>query len=171
MRKKEWILTVAAVFIFFIQPGRAAGGAMKLTSIFFNDGQAIPPRFTCQGDDINPELTIENIPSSAKTLVLIVDDPDAPSGNWVHWIVFDISPVSRIGENSIPGKQGLNSAGELSWHGPCPPSGRHRYFFNIYALDAVLNLKEGASRVELEEAMQGHILADARLLGTYEKKR
>lgn len=144
---------------------------MKIKSPEFEHNQSIPSRFTCEGEDINPPLIIEDIPQEAKSLALIMDDPDAPMGTWVHWIVFDLPLLSKIEENSIPGKQGLNNAGKRDYHGPCPPSGTHRYFFKIYALDTVLNLKEGISKGQLEKAMQGHILAQAELVGLYKRKK
>jgi Raf kinase inhibitor-like YbhB/YbcL family protein len=144
---------------------------MKLTSPEFKNNGFIPKKFTCQGEDINPLLAMEDVPKQAKSLALIVDDPDAPMGTWVHWVVFDILPASAIEENSISGKQGRNNSGSNNYHGPCPPSGTHRYFFKLYALDAMLNLKEGASKAELENAMQGHILAEAQLIGLYQKAR
>lgn len=143
---------------------------MKLTSPDFENNSYIPAKFTCEGNDISPTLVIENIPSNAKGLSLIVDDPDAPMGLWVHWVVFDMPVASRIEENSIPGKQGINNAGGLNYHGPCPPSGTHRYFFKIYALDVTLNLNEGISKGTLEKAMQGHILDKAELIGLYQRK-
>jgi len=150
----------------------AKGGAvMKITSPEFGQNQLIPQRFTCEGEDVNPALVLEDIPKEAKSLALIMDDPDAPMGTWVHWVVFDIPIINSIAENSIPGKQGMNNAGHKNYHGPCPPSGTHRYFFKIYALDASLNLKEGISKGALEKAMQGHILAKAELIGLYKRKQ
>ena len=142
---------------------------MKITSPDFKHNEFIPRKFTCQGEDINPALIIESIPKEAKSLAMIVDDPDAPMGTWVHWVVYDIGVVERIEENSIPGKQGSNNFGRKNYGGPCPPSGTHRYFFKIYALDQMLNLKEGLSKQELEKAMQGHILEKAELIGLYRK--
>ena len=143
---------------------------MKIFSPDFQHNQAIPPKFTCEGDDLNPELVISDIPEEAKSLALIVDDPDAPMGMWVHWVVYNIPPtLSRIAEHSIPGKQGTNDFGRLNYGGPCPPSGEHRYFFKLYALDATLNLKEDATKKQLEEAMKGHILNKAELVGRYRK--
>ena len=144
---------------------------MELKSPEFENNKPIPAKFTCEGRDINPALIIEGIPAETKSLALIVDDPDAPIGTWVHWVVLDIPVVSRIEENSIPGKQGINNAGGRNYHGPCPPFGTHRYFFKIYALDAVLNLKEGVSKGQLEKAMQGHILDKAELVGLYKRNR
>lgn len=142
---------------------------MKLTSPEFENNKNIPKKFTCQGGDINPALVIENIPDDTKSLALIVDDPDAPMGMWVHWVVYNIDVISRIDENSIPGTQGHNDFGRLNYGGPCPPSGTHRYFFKIYALDAKLDLKEGISKKELESAIKPHIIDKAELIGLYKK--
>ncbi|MBI5145130.1 MAG: YbhB/YbcL family Raf kinase inhibitor-like protein [Candidatus Omnitrophica bacterium] len=142
---------------------------MKLTSPVFENNNYIPAKYTCEGDDINPALAIEGIPQGAKSLALIMDDPDAPMGTWVHWVVFDIPVISEIEENSIPGKQGKNNFGRLDYGGPCPPSGTHRYFFKIYALDKELGLNEGISKGALEKAMQGHILAEAQIIGLYQR--
>lgn len=144
---------------------------MNLKSPAFENNKFIPSKYTCEGDDINPPITIENIPQGTKSLALIMDDPDAPMGTWVHWVVFDIPVLDSIEEDSIPGKQGITNSGKRDYHGPCPPSGVHRYFFKIYALDAALNLKEGISKQVLEKAMQGHILDKAEIIGLYQKKR
>ena len=142
---------------------------MEVTSPEFENGKKIPRKFTCEGDDINPTLIIEDIPAGTKSLALIVDDPDAPMGTWVHWVSFNIPVVSQIDEDSIPGKQGLNDFGRKDYGGPCPPSGTHRYFFKLYALDNVLDLNEGIKKEALEEAMEGHILDKAELIGLYKK--
>jgi len=139
---------------------------MKLTSPDFKNKEKIPIRFTGDGEDINPNLIIENIPENAKSLVLIVDDPDCPGG-WNHWVVWNIKIINNIKENSIPGIQGKTGWGTNRYKGPKPPSGTHRYFFRILALDAVLNLREGSIREELEEAMKGHILDKTELIGLY----
>lgn len=142
---------------------------MQLTSPDFEQGKLIPEKFTCEGDDINPTLIIENIPAGTKSLALIVDDPDTPRGTRVHWVVYGIPVVSRIDEDSVPGEQGMNDFGRGDYGGPCPPSGTHRYFFKIYALDAELALGEGIDKEALEKAMQGHILDRTELIGLYEK--
>ena len=144
---------------------------MELRSPAFEHGGFIPIKYTCQGQDINPALVIEGIPQNAKSLALIVEDPDAPMGIWVHWVVYDIGVVSRIDEDSIPGEQGVNDFGRKDYGGPCPPSGTHRYFFKIYALDKNLGLQEGLSKKELEAAIQPHILDKAELIGLYKKSR
>ena len=142
---------------------------MEITSPAFKHNEYIPAKYTCEGEDANPPLVINGIPKEAKSLALIMDDPDAPMGVWVHWVVFDMPVVSRIEENSVPGKLGITNSGR-DYHGPCPPSGTHRYFFKIYALDTQLNLKEGISKEQLEKAMQGHILDKAELIGLYKRK-
>ena len=162
------LLTVIVSGIYFSEINEG-GENMKLTSPAFENNKSIPSKFTCQGEDINPALVIEDIPAGTKSLALIVDDPDAPMGTWVHWVVYDIAPISRIDENSIPGKQGINDFRKKDYGGPCPPSGTHRYFFKIYALGKELGLGEGINKKGLEGAMQGHILDQAELIGLYKK--
>ncbi len=148
-------------------------GDMKLNSLAFVDNGAIPAHYTCDGKDTNPPLRIENVPGAARSLALIVDDPDAPVGMWVHWVVWNIDPKSReIGENSVPvgAAQGKNDWRRNSYGGPCPPSGAHRYFFKLYALDTTLNLGAGTTKVDLEKAMKGHVLAQAQLIGIYKRR-
>lgn len=172
MRSKIFfILLIVFVSANLVKNDLQGGSSMKITSPEFEDNQFIPKKFTCEGEDITPTLIIEDIPKEAKSLALIVDDPDAPMGTWVHWVVFDIPIINRIEENSIPGKQGINDFGKKDYGGPCPPSGTHRYFFKIYALDKMLNLKEGISKAALEKTMQGHILDKAELIGLYKKGR
>lgn len=142
---------------------------MRLTSREFKHNEFIPKKFTCEGEDVNPALIIEGIPAGAKSLALIVDDPDAPMGTWVHWVVYNMPVISRIDEDSIPGEQGMNDFGRGDYGGPCPPTGTHHYFFKIYALDADLNLKAGLNKQALEKAMQGHIADKTELVGLYKK--
>ena len=174
MKKIGFLLIIGIMLSFNIiavaQTGRGKEAEMELTSKEFKHNQPIPAKFTCQGDDINPALIIGGIPKEAESLALIVDDPDAPMGAWVHWVVYDIPVISRIEEDSIPGIQGINDFGRKDYGGPCPPSGTHRYFFKIYALGKKLNLGEGVSKKELEKAMQGHILDKAELIGLYKKQ-
>ena len=151
------------------QPQGEGDGRMRLTSPSFKNGANIPAKFTGEGLDINPALDIEDLPAGTKSLALIVDDPDAPMKTWVHWVVYDISPVSHIDENSVPGKQGMNDSGKKSYHGPYPPSGTHRYYFKMYALDKVLKSREGISKEDLEDAMKGSILSSAELMGLYSR--
>lgn len=142
---------------------------MELKSAAFSDKGDLPPKYTCDGANVNPPLTINNIPGSAKSLALIVDDPDAPRGDWVHWVVWNIPVTETIDEDSVPGEQGVNDFGANIYKGPCPPSGTHRYFFKAYALDAMLNLPKSTTKAGMEKAMRGHILAKAELIGTYSR--
>jgi Raf kinase inhibitor-like YbhB/YbcL family protein len=146
---------------------------LTLSSPAFPHEGMIPPQFTCDGSDASPPLAIANVPGNAKSLALIVDDPDAPVGTWVHWVIWNIgSGTKEIPENSVPqgALQGTNDFGKQRYGGPCPPSGTHRYFFKLYALDAPLPLKAGAGKASIEEAMQGHILARTELVGRYRRK-
>ncbi len=145
------------------------GGAMQLSSPAFQSQQLIPRKYTCQGEDINPALRIAGIPAETKSLALIVDDPDAPGGNWDHWVVYNIPTVTEIKENSVPGEEGHNNFGRTSYGGPCPPSGVHRYFFKIYALDAELNFFKTPHKKDVLKAMEGHILDQTELIGLYKK--
>jgi len=145
---------------------------IKITSPEFSHHGIIPPKYTCDGEDINPPLLIEEVPGEAKSLVLIVDDFDAPAGTWVHWLVWNINPkVREIAENSVPtdGVLGINDFGKLEYGGPCPPGGTHRYFFKIYALDTILDLPKGAKKDELEKAMANHILDRGELMAKYSR--
>lgn len=143
---------------------------LKIQSPAFEANKPIPKKYSCDGNDINPPLTIEGTPKEAKTLALIVDDPDAPSGTFDHWIVWNIpASTSKIEENTIPGKEGLNSARHPSYMGPCPPGGTHRYFFKVYALDGELNLGINSKKKDVEKAMQGHIIAKGELVGLYSR--
>ena len=144
---------------------------MKLESLGFENNGFIPGKFTCDGIDINPGLIIEDIPEETKRLALIMEDPDAPMGTWVHWVVFNIHVTDVIEENTVPGTQGTNDFRKLEYGGPCPPSGTHRYFFKLFALDEKLHIEEGCKKKELEEAMEGHILATAELVGLYEREK
>jgi Raf kinase inhibitor-like YbhB/YbcL family protein len=148
-------------------------GSMKITSTAFSEGGNIPVKFTCDGPDTSPPLKIEGAPSAAKTLVLIVDDPDAPSGLFTHWLVWNIDPKAEsIGEGSSPGgTEGKNDFGKTGYGGPCPPSGTHRYFFKVFALDQELKLEAGARRKELDAAMKGHVIGQGQLMGRYARKK
>lgn len=146
---------------------------MIISSPSFNPNEKIPTKFTCDGWDLNPELTVQNVPSEAKSLALIMEDPDAPVGLWTHWVVWNIDPqTSTIKEESVPPKsvEGKTSANNIGYHGPCPPDGLpHRYFFKLFALDKILNLKPGSERAELEQEMEGHVIQVAELMGIYER--
>lgn len=136
----------------------------------FEPGKKIPKKYSCDGNDINPPLIVEGIPKEAKTLALIMDDPDAPNGTFDHWIVWNIpASNSKINENSVPGKEGMNSARKPSYMGPCPPNGTHRYFFKVYALDTELSLGVNSRKKDVEKAVQGHVLAKGELIGLYSR--
>jgi len=138
-----------------------------VSSPAFKNNSKIPSKYTCHGEDMNPQLDLEGVPTETKSLVLIVDDPDCPIGDWVHWIVWNIKPNSMIKENNVPGVEGMNDFSKHSYGGPCPPSGTHRYFFKVYALDTELTLNVHARKKDLLNAMSGHILAKGELLGLY----
>jgi len=144
---------------------------MSLTSPSFDAGQPIPSKFSCHGEDISPELAWDTPPEGTQSLALIMDDPDAPVGTWVHWVVFNISPTTtRLDEGAVNfSTDGNNSWKRGGYGGPCPPSGTHRYFFKLYALDTQLDLSPGADKSALEKAMDGHILALGELMGTFTK--
>jgi Raf kinase inhibitor-like YbhB/YbcL family protein len=144
---------------------------LKLISTVFSHNGHIPSKYTCEGENINPPLKVENIPDATKTLALIVEDPDAAKGVFDHWILWNISPDEAIAEGSKPGISGTNSFGKTGYGGPCPPSGEHRYFFRVYALDDVLGLLAGSKKEELLDAMKGHVLASAELMGVYQKHK
>jgi Raf kinase inhibitor-like YbhB/YbcL family protein len=144
---------------------------MRLTSTAFAHGEAIPARYTCDGADVSPPLAIEDIPPAAVCLALIVDDPDAPVGTWIHWVAFDLPITGTVPE----GVRSLGTPGRNSWRrtgygGPCPPFGEHRYYFRAYALDARLGLREAVGRKQVLDAMQGHVLAEATLMGRYSRR-
>ena len=141
--------------------------SLIVSSPAFKNNNKIPPKYTCHGEDINPQLDIEGIPEETKSLVLIVDDPDCPIGDWVHWIVWNIKPTNTIKENSIPGVEGMNDFRKHSYGGPCPPSGSHRYFFKVYALDIELTLSVHTRKKDLQRAMSEHVLAKGELVGRY----
>ena len=145
---------------------------LRISSTAFEHNGNIPKKYTCQGDDVNPPLRIEGIPSGAKSLVLIADDPDAPRGDWVHWVVWNISPETRIiEEDSVPSGaiQGMNDFSKTDYGGPCPPSGTHRYFFKVFALDNVLNLPSSSRKPDILRAIQGHVIDKGELVGMYRK--
>jgi Raf kinase inhibitor-like YbhB/YbcL family protein len=144
------------------------GAAMDLTSPAFDHEAAIPARYSCDGEDVSPELRIAAVPRNAATLVLIMDDPDAPVGTWDHWVAYDFEPRGTIPEDvGDLGTAGLNSWKQTGYGGPCPPAGTHRYFFRILALDAPLGLDEGADKEAVLVASEGHVLAEAVLMGTF----
>jgi len=152
---------------------------LKIYSSAFEDGGMIPSKYTCDGADISPPLAWSGLPEGTKSIAIINDDPDAPMGTWVHWVIYNIPPtaqglaedIKRVEKLPDGTLQGKNSWGRIGYGGPCPPGGTHRYFFKIYALDKMLNLKPGATKEELLTAMKGHILAQAQFYGKYSRKR
>jgi Raf kinase inhibitor-like YbhB/YbcL family protein len=154
-----WLWMVAAM----------SNGSLSVSSPSFEANGFIPKKYTCQGENINPGIFIGNIPAGTKSLAIIVDDPDAPDGIFVHWVVWNIDPATPITENSVPGMEGTNSFGVRNYNGPCPPSGVHRYFFKVFALDDMLNIKQGVNEHAVQKAMKDHILASGELVGKYQK--
>jgi Raf kinase inhibitor-like YbhB/YbcL family protein len=161
--------------------GKFSGAAMsmRLTSAAFADGQPIPAKYTCDGTDVSPPLAWTNAPVNTKSFALIADDPDAPMGTWVHWVLYDLSVITGALPEGVEksqhitgnAMQGLNDFRRLGYGGPCPPSGKpHRYFFKIYALDTRLNLKPGLTKKELLKVTNGHVLAEGQLMGTYQRQ-
>jgi Raf kinase inhibitor-like YbhB/YbcL family protein len=171
--QKAIIASAFAIAVTTIASFAAGGAKMKITSSAFQEGATIPSKFTCDGTDASPPLQIADIPSGAKSLALIVDDPDAPSGLFTHWIVWNLSPqTSTVAEGSAPkGVQGTNDFGKSGYGGPCPPSGTHRYYFKIFALDRELDLSSGAKRTQLDAAMKGHVVAQGELMGRYSRHK
>ena len=179
------LVVIAAIFSVLVSyvalDSDGSGGGetpmkFKLNSHSFSDGGNIPKKYTCDAEDVSPELHWTDPPSAAKSFALIVDDPDAPSRTWVHWVLFDLPgdthalPEATGKRASLPNgaQQGTNDFGKAGYGGPCPPPGKpHRYFFKLYALDSRLSLKGSATKVELEKAMQGHILGRGELMGQY----
>lgn len=147
--------------------------SLQLTSDAFANGQSIPAKFSCLGKNISPALAWTEPPAGTQSFALIVDDPDAPGSTWVHWVLYNIpADVRNLPESfsaQDPVSVGKNSWGKLSYGGPCPPSGTHRYYFKLYALDSTLSLSPGASKEQLFKAMEGHILAQSELMGTFSK--
>jgi len=146
---------------------------LQIKSEAFKDSQPIPSKYTCDGENISPPLQWSGIPQGTKSLVLIVDDPDAPKKAWTHWVVFNIAPtLTEIKEGEYPkgAYQGINDFKHPSYGGPCPPSGSHRYYFKLFALNDTLKLSPGATKEQVEKAMQHHIIGQAQLIGTYSRK-
>ncbi len=160
------------------KPAKEPALNISIFSTAFAEGQPIPDQYTCAGPDVSPPLTWSNAPVGTKSFALITDDPDAPLGTWVHWVLYNLpSATTSLTENvppspELPGgaKQGVNDFLQTGYGGPCPPHGNaHRYFFKIYALDTMLDLNSGATKKELLKAMNGHVLAEGRLMGTYQR--
>jgi len=180
MNKKYFITIMTLISLIFIsgciskesQDPNLNLSPMKLTSPAFQHNASMPSKYTCDGDNVSPPLEISDVPESATSLMLINDDPDAPAGTWTHWTVWNIYPkITKIDENSVPqnGIEGITSFGSPGYGGPCPPSGEHRYFFKLYALDTMLDLSSDADKAQLEKVMEGHILDEAELIGLYKR--
>ena len=148
----------------------SAKNVLIVSSPEFVENGSIPVKYTCQGTGINPPLVIDNIPEGTRSMALIVEDPDAPSGTMTHWVVYDLLPTNSIEENTDKGVSGVNTRGKLGYIPPCPPSGTHRYYFHVFALDSSLNIKPGVDRNVLEAAMEGHILSRGTLMARYGKE-
>ena len=152
---------------------------LKVTSTAFEDGGMIPAKYTADGEDISPPLAWEGVPEEARSIALINDDPDAPMGTWVHWLVWNIPPDEAILDEDVAPdpelsngiRQGTTDFGRIGYGGPAPPSGVHRYFFKVYVLDTMLDLPAGATKPELEKAIEGHILAQGQLVGKYTREK
>ena len=171
--RKAIIAAASAILLAVIASFAAGGAKMKITSSAFQEGGNIPSKFTCDGLDTSPPLQISGIPSDAKSLVLIADDPDAPGGLFTHWVVWNIPPqTNSIGEGSAPkGVHGANDFGKSGYGGPCPPSGTHRYSFKVFALDRELELPSGAKRSQVDATMKGHVIAQGELVGRYARRK
>jgi len=154
---------------------RPAAVPFALTSTAFAEGEPIPSKYTCDGEDISPPLQWRDVPEGTRSFALIADDPDAPRGTWDHWLLYNLPAEARNLPEGVPAeaelsdgsRHGQNSWSRLGYGGPCPPSGTHRYFFKLYALDTLLELDAGASKERLSQAMEGHVLAEAVLMGVY----
>ena len=167
---KMWIVPALVLAAFALNAQAPQQNTLRFSSPDFREGENIPARFTCDGLDGNPALRISGVPPGTKSLALIMDDPDAPSGTFTHWLFWGLSPQFRkIPERSMLdyAVQGTNGFGNKRYNGPCPPSGVHRYYLRLYALDIRPGLPSGASRKALEEAMAGHVIAEAALMGRY----
>ena len=185
MLKKIFILIIPFILLYSCQSkdqtnSVTIGGKnmeIKITTRAFVPGGKIPGKYTCDGLDVSPPLAWTSVPEGTKTFALICDDPDAPMGTWVHWVLFNLpADIQELPENIPPerelesgAKQGMNDFRKIGYGGPCPPGGMHRYYFKLYALDTELDLEVGATKRELLKAMEGHILAEGQLMGRYER--
>jgi len=164
------------------QPGSGAAGgqkmSIKITSSVFEDNGLIPAKYTCDGADISPPLRWEGVPEGTRSIALICDDPDAPMGTWVHWVLFNLPAETKELAENVPtdgtltngAKQGITDFGRTGYGGPCPPGGTHRYFFKIYALDTEIDLTPSATKNDLLKAIEGHILGQGQLVGKYKRQ-
>jgi hypothetical protein len=167
---RVWCLSCSAFLLMGLMGLAQADNSFGISSPAFAQGSAIPSSYAYKGQNISPELRIGNVPANARSLVLIVDDPDSPSGLWTHWLVWNLAAsTTDIPENKLPPNavEGKNSNGHVRYDGPAPPSGTHRYFFRLYALDTTLSLPTGSDRAALLAAMNGHIVGTAETFGVY----
>lgn len=184
MKLSKIILTITSMlslygFSLSASPNDSKRGAtgMNITSTAFKEGSTIPKEYTCEGQDISPPLAWSNVPAGTQSLALISDDPDAPMGTWVHWVIYNLLPETLDLPEGVPpdrelkngSLQGINDFRKIGYGGPCPPRGTHRYFFKLYALDAKLNLPSGVTKKDLLKAMEGHVLAEVELVGTFRR--
>ena len=183
--KIKWKLLCIALFVFFFETGMQTGFSeregyameLDIRSSAFEEGKLIPKKYTCDGEDVSPPLSWTQPPKETKSMVLICDDPDAPMGTWVHWVLFGLSPDTLelpegvISDKEVLGgaKHGLNDFRKYGYGGPCPPGGTHRYFFKLYAVDTQIDLNAGATKKEVLNAIKGHILEEAQLMGRYSR--
>lgn len=175
------LVFLACLFVFHgptkIDTLALGGNSMELKSTAFEEGGMIPPKYTCDGQDISPPLTWTSVADGTKSLALICDDPDAPGGTWVHWVIFNIPSDTKDLAESLPrekelpngARQGTNDFRKIGYGGPCPPGGTHRYNFKIYSLDTDLALEAGATKAQLLQAMKGHVLGEGQLMGRYKR--
>jgi len=177
-RKTLYLFLVVLIFLFNQAEAQMKGGkVMEIKSPAFEQEGMIPERYTCDGANVSPSLEWASAPEGTKSFALIYDDPDAPMGTWVHWVVYDLpESITKLPENIPPerilsggGKQGTNDFRKIGYGGPCPPSGTHRYYFKLYALDTTVNLDPGATKDQLLKAMKGHILSEAQFMGKYRR--
>jgi Raf kinase inhibitor-like YbhB/YbcL family protein len=167
---KDMRIILLITFNYLIMTTAITPILLQVTSAAFNENGFIPSKYSCEKESINPPISIKNIPANSKSLALVVDDPDAPNGTVVHWVMWNIDPATTmINENSAPGIQGKNQKGMNGYMGPCPPFGIHHYHFKIYALDTKLTLSDSAGKQGLEDAMKNHIVARGELIGLYKK--
>ena len=174
---RELAIAVLLIFAWHVSGAPPQGGRMRIESSSFGQGQPIPEKYTCDGEDASPDLRWSGIPPATKSFALIADDPDAPAGTWVHWVIYNIpagshelaAGMSKAATTSA-GVQGVNDFRQIGYGGPCPPPGKpHRYLFKLYALDTQLSLKARATKQDIEAAIEGHIVASAELMGTYKR--
>jgi len=183
VRKRAFsLLSVALFFLNYAILGEVEARGeehreISMRSAAFEEGGMIPKKYTCDGANVSPPLAWDNVPEATKSLALISDDPDAPAGTWVHWVIYNLPPNLRELPENIPGQktlengslQGTNDFRKIGYGGPCPPSGTHRYYFKLYALDTVLGCDPGMTKAELLKAMEDHLIARGQLLGTYKR--